>query len=117
MSEADRPKRVLFASAMASSKSSTFTTCSSGPNSSTSGRSRICVTSMIAGERKGRSSRRRCMWRIGLPPLDKRWRKLSVNWSAVRLSITGPMKGAGSSNGAPTTIRSLSRVIVSIASS
>jgi hypothetical protein len=72
ISEALRPKRVLFASAIASSKLSTLITCSSGPNSSTSGRSFIAVVSMIPGETNGSSSRGRRMWVSTLPPFDIR---------------------------------------------
>jgi hypothetical protein len=72
ISAAQRPKRVALASARASSNSSTLITCRIGPNSSTSGRCAMPVTSIIAGARNGRSPRGRVRWRIGRPPLDSR---------------------------------------------
>ena len=72
ISEPERPKRVLFASAIASSKLSTLMTCSSGPNSSTSGRSFIAVVSMMPGVTNGRSPLGRRKWEIALPPFDRK---------------------------------------------
>ena len=53
---AARPKRVLFASSIAASKSLTRITCRTGPKISSSGRSLTSVTSISAGVRKGRSA-------------------------------------------------------------
>ena len=81
----------ISTSTIAASKSGTRITCSSGPNSSISGRSCISVASRIAGDRKGSFSSRRFICMIGEPPRLISARKLSDNRSAVPLSITQPM--------------------------
>jgi hypothetical protein len=66
------PYRLALALAIAWSKSSALITYSSGPNSSTSGRSATPVTSIIANETNGSPGSRRCWCRIARPRLLSR---------------------------------------------
>jgi hypothetical protein len=110
ISEADRPKRVLFASSIAPRQMSDRTTWSSGPKSSISGRSRISVYVDDPGRYKGASGLDRaghmpdrpCRHGSSAPESSRSARRRHSS------SMTGPMNGAPSACGSSISSRSVS---------